>query len=107
MDSPSNILPASDSDDAIPLAVVDFHDGTQPSSETDALAKLVPGSDPVLYDHTGKKTNFPTWIAIRRQRLKKAFLYDNFVREGDPVVVTDRRLPENQYYIWVSPAAGQ
>lgn len=86
------------------VAYIDFKDGLRPSQETESLNTLIPGSKPILYDHSGKQTNFSTWIATRRSRLNKNFRYDRFVRtflENGEVVITDQELPDNQYYIWV------
>ncbi len=86
------------------VAFVDFKDGMRPSQETESLGTLIPGAAPILYDHAGKRTNFSTWIATRRNRMGKNFKYDRFVRVTEPngdVHVTAQELPENQYYIWV------
>ncbi len=86
------------------LAIVDFKDGARPNAETEALSKLVIGSEPILYDHTGKKTAFATWIATRRGRLKKQFAYDRFKRqraEDGTLQIMDELLPDGQYHIWV------
>jgi hypothetical protein len=88
--------------------MVDFQDGARPNAETEALTKLVVGADPILYDHTGKKTAFATWIATRRGRLKKQFAYDRFVRvraDDGTLQVTTEKLPDGQYYIWVTDPA--
>ena len=86
------------------IAVIDFKDGVPVSDETAVLRTMVSGSDPILYDHTGKKTPFSVWLATRRKRLKKKFKHDRFARNRDTsgqLHKTVEKLPPNQYYIWV------
>lgn len=90
---------------------VDFRDGSRPTTETDELCRLNPGGPPILYRHC-KNTSFAVWLATRRSRLKRAFRYDQFVREEDEtgrLIVHDgqegrplQKLPEDQYWIWVA-----
>lgn len=88
----------------ITLTIANFKDGARPNAETEALTRLVPGGEPVLYDHSGKKTKLSTWMAIRRQRLGLRLMYDNFVRVRNPdgrLEATPELLPPGQYYVWL------